>query len=267
MAPRVCPAVCEHHPWCRVDCLVHDIGGNAPRCAGRELGTTQVGLARGISRGFFSPEFGQSAVFDLGSGSKREREERTPDERSRCVDRRHRSGSVRATGYKQRQRLPPLGQPPTRFRCRLNRRHSEADRGGPGDRSSVVAKDLPIPGENSATAIPSRLPTGLTSGRAHDTVKEGGQEMEHEPRNVVLSPHGAEMLRAAHNRHPEMSTAEILERALSERFGRALESTAPRIRTGEEIRAWLDELAALSDRIPAKPGETFSREMIYQEHA
>jgi hypothetical protein len=129
MAPRVCPAVCEHHPWCRVDCLVHDIGGNAPKCAGRELGTTQVGLAGGISRGFFSPEFGQSAVFDLSSGSKREREERAPDERSRCVDRRRRSGSVRATGYKQRQRLPPLGQPPTRFRCRLNRRHSEADRG------------------------------------------------------------------------------------------------------------------------------------------
>src|SRR5450759_4490816 len=149
MAPRVCPAVCEHHPWCRVDCLVHDIGGNAPRCAGRELGTTQVGLARGISRGFFSPEFGQSAVFDLGSGSKREREERTPDERSRCVDRRHRSGSVRATGYKQRQRLPPLGQPPTRFSCRLNRRHSEADSGGTGDRSSVVAKYLPMRGGNS----------------------------------------------------------------------------------------------------------------------
>jgi hypothetical protein len=136
-----------------------------------------------------------------------------------------------------------------------------------GSSSCLVAKDLPIPGENSATAIPSRLPTGLTSGRAHDTVKEGGQEMEHEPRNVVLSPHGAELLRAAHNRHPEMSTAEILERALSERFGREMESTAPRIRTGEEIRAWLDELAALSDRIPAKPGETFSREMIYQDHA
>ncbi len=40
--------------------------------------------------------------------------------------------------YQQPQRLPPLGQPPTRFRCRLNRRHSEADRGSPGDRSSVV---------------------------------------------------------------------------------------------------------------------------------
>jgi hypothetical protein len=107
----------------------------------------------------------------------------------------------------------------------------------------------------------------LTSGRTHDTVKEGGQEMEHEPGNVVLSAHGAELLRAAHNRHPEMSTAEILEQALSARFGREMESTAPRIRTGEEIRAWLDELAALSDRIPAKPGETFSREMIYQDHA
>ena len=79
-------------------------------------------------------------MFDLGPGSKREREERASDERSRCVDRRQRSGSVRATGYKQPQRLPPFGQPLTRFRCRLNRRHSEADRGRPGDRSSVVAE-------------------------------------------------------------------------------------------------------------------------------
>jgi AAA+ superfamily predicted ATPase len=64
-----------------------------------------------------------------------------------------------------------------------------------------------------------------------------------------------------------MSTAEILEQALRERFGREMESTMPPIRTDEEIRAWLDELAALSDRIPAKPGETFSREMIYEDHA
>ena len=91
--------------------------------------------------------------------------------------------------------------------------------------------------------------------------------MEQEPRNVVLSPHAAELLRAAHERHPELSTAEILEQALSVRFGREAEPLAPRIRTGEEIRAWLDDLAALSDRIPAKPGETFSREIIYQDHA
>jgi hypothetical protein len=45
------------------------------------------------------------------------------------------------------------------------------------------------------------------------------------------------------------------------------QSTVPQARTREEIRAWLDELAALSDRIPPMPGESFSREMIYQDHA
>ncbi len=91
--------------------------------------------------------------------------------------------------------------------------------------------------------------------------------MEHEPRNVVLSPHAAELLRAAHERHPELSAAEILEQALSAHFGREMEAVAPHPRSASEIRAWLDDLAALSDRIPAKPGETFSREMIYQDHA
>ena len=36
--------------------------------------------------------------------------------------------------------------------------------------------------------------------------------------------------------------------------------------TPEETRAWLDELAQFSDEIPPMPGETFSREMIYQDH-
>ena len=56
MAPRVCPAVCDHHPWCRVDCFVHDIGGNAPRCAGRELGSIFESVdesRRRLSRGAF----------------------------------------------------------------------------------------------------------------------------------------------------------------------------------------------------------------------
>jgi hypothetical protein len=90
--------------------------------------------------------------------------------------------------------------------------------------------------------------------------------MEHEPMNVALSPHAAELLRAAHERHPEMSPAEILEETLSERFGRELELPATPVRTREQIRAWLDELAALSDTIPPMPGEKFSREMIYQDH-
>ncbi len=37
-------------------------------------------------------------------------------------------------------------------------------------------------------------------------------------------------------------------------------------RTPPEIQVWLDELAQFSDKIPPMPGETFSREMIYQEH-
>jgi hypothetical protein len=36
-------------------------------------------------------------------------------------------------------------------------------------------------------------------------------------------------------------------------------------RTPEEIRAWLDSLAQLSDKIPALP-DTISREWIYQDH-
>ncbi|MEP7355234.1 MAG: hypothetical protein ABI824_18540 [Acidobacteriota bacterium] len=33
-----------------------------------------------------------------------------------------------------------------------------------------------------------------------------------------------------------------------------------------EVQRWLDQLAQLSARIPAMPGETFSRDMIYQGH-
>jgi hypothetical protein len=37
-------------------------------------------------------------------------------------------------------------------------------------------------------------------------------------------------------------------------------------RSPEETEAWLDRLARFSDKIPPMPGETFSREMIYQDH-
>ena len=91
--------------------------------------------------------------------------------------------------------------------------------------------------------------------------------MEHEAMNVTLSAHGVELLRAVRDRHPELSTAEILEAALAESLGRKREPCTPRMRTREEIRDWLDELAYFSDKIPPRPGETFSREMIYQDHA
>ena len=37
-------------------------------------------------------------------------------------------------------------------------------------------------------------------------------------------------------------------------------------RSSVEIEAWLDSLAEFSDQIPALPGETFSRTMIYSGH-
>jgi hypothetical protein len=89
-------------------------------------------------------------------------------------------------------------------------------------------------------------------------------EMDSETMTVTLSPHGMELLRAVRNAHPERSVAEILEEALAERLGHEV---TPLRRSAEEVRAWLDELASLSDKIAPRPGETFSREMIYQDHA
>jgi hypothetical protein len=90
--------------------------------------------------------------------------------------------------------------------------------------------------------------------------------MEPEQIKVTLSPQGAALLRAARDRHPEMSTTQLVEEALSERFGKEERSSTVRQRTAEEVRAWLDQLASLSDKIPPQPGERFSREMIYQDH-
>jgi hypothetical protein len=89
--------------------------------------------------------------------------------------------------------------------------------------------------------------------------------MESEPMSVTLSPQGAELLRAVHDRHPELSPSEIVEEALSVRFAR--EQATVTLRSPEEVRAWLDRLAALSDKIPPRPSEPFSREMIYQDRA
>jgi len=83
--------------------------------------------------------------------------------------------------------------------------------------------------------------------------------------SVTLSPQGAELLRAVHDRHPELSPSEIVEEALSVRFAR--EQATVTLRSPEEVRTWLDRLAALSDKIPPHPSEPFSREMIYQDRA
>jgi hypothetical protein len=85
--------------------------------------------------------------------------------------------------------------------------------------------------------------------------------------NITLTPRSEELLRTELDRHPDQSPAEIVEQALADRLAReqAL-NPADRRRKREEIRAWLDELAQFSDKIPPMPGETFTREMIYQNH-
>lgn len=85
---------------------------------------------------------------------------------------------------------------------------------------------------------------------------------------VTLTPQAQELLRAVQELHPDQSPAEILEQALAESVQR--ESGPTRLTrtkySQQEFEAWLDQFSKFSDRIPAMPGETFSREMIYQDH-
>jgi hypothetical protein len=55
----------------------------------------------------------------------------------------------------------------------------------------------------------------------------------------------------------------LLQEAVVLPAAKATEATR---RSPAEIRAWLDSLAEFTDRMPARPGETFSRSMIYQDH-
>jgi hypothetical protein len=84
---------------------------------------------------------------------------------------------------------------------------------------------------------------------------------------IVLRPEQERVLLEAIKSGLAHTTDEALDQALDALRLRLPESTASPVRSPEEIRAWLGELAALSDRIPPRPGESFSREMIYQDHA
>ena len=84
---------------------------------------------------------------------------------------------------------------------------------------------------------------------------------------VNLTPHAEELLRTALAQHPGRSPAQILEQALAEQVHRETAATLAKPKlTREEFHAWLDQFTAYSDKIPSMPGETFSREMIYQDH-
>jgi hypothetical protein len=60
-----------------------------------------------------------------------------------------------------------------------------------------------------------------------------------------------------------LEVADYAAQLLSSAAGPSIPATV----TGpREIGAWLNQMAQFSDRIPAMPGETFAREMIYQDH-
>ena len=87
---------------------------------------------------------------------------------------------------------------------------------------------------------------------------------------ITLTPHAEELLRSLLARQPGRSPAEIVEQALADVEHEGAPSSVrlpePNRLSHEEFQASLDRMAQFSDKIPAMPGETFYREMIYQDH-
>ncbi len=89
---------------------------------------------------------------------------------------------------------------------------------------------------------------------------------------ITLTPRAEDLLRRIAGQHPGQSSTEIVERALAEQaerepaIGPSANSPPAKKLTPEEFDKWLDAFSQFSDKIPQMPGETFSREMIYQDH-
>ena len=89
---------------------------------------------------------------------------------------------------------------------------------------------------------------------------------------ITLTPNGEGLLKAALAQHPGQSPTEIVEQALAERIERdtaiapSTREAHPNKLTPEEFDNWLNAFTQFSGKIPPMPGETFSREMIYQDH-
>ena len=88
--------------------------------------------------------------------------------------------------------------------------------------------------------------------------------------NIRLTPHSEQILREQLTQGKFRSPEEVIERALqalAEQKAAGAPRLSPPNQSAEQFEAFLDGLAAYSDEIPPMPGETFSREMIYQSHA
>jgi len=88
--------------------------------------------------------------------------------------------------------------------------------------------------------------------------------------NIPLTPQSEQILREQLNNGKFRSAEEVIERALQalvDLKAAGARPVSPPGQSAEQFEAFLDALAAYSDEIPPMPGETFSREMIYQSHA
>ena len=86
--------------------------------------------------------------------------------------------------------------------------------------------------------------------------------------NIRLNPHSEQLLKEQLAHGNFRSPEEVLERALQAlaEQGSTASHLSPREQSPEEFEAFLDALACYSDKIPPMPGETFSRDKIYQDH-
>ena len=84
---------------------------------------------------------------------------------------------------------------------------------------------------------------------------------------ITLTPEAEEALRQELARSPGRQPEEIVEQALTEMSRRAI--LAPQVTAGtthEDFRAWLAELRQGAKPASHLDNETFSRQMIYQDH-
>lgn len=84
--------------------------------------------------------------------------------------------------------------------------------------------------------------------------------------NIRLNPRIEQLLKDQLAQGSFHSPEEVIERALQAWAERAAIAPSAQEKSPEEFEAFLDALTAYSGKIPPMPGETFSREMIYQDH-
>jgi hypothetical protein len=82
---------------------------------------------------------------------------------------------------------------------------------------------------------------------------------------IHLTPQAEQVLRELMARQPDRRPEELIEGALNAIARQPAPRRGLHTLSEEEFEAWLDAVAAYSDRIPPMPGETFSREMIYRD--